>query len=64
MPAEIAVVKCAAHKCGIDVITAGNRYADEMARYCATQTCLFSQGHDTAADSECVTEHLLTVSDK
>ena len=63
MPAEKAVVKCAAHKSGNDLVTAGNRFADEMARYCALQSCIFDQGYMDALDCECVAEHLLSITD-
>ena len=32
LPVDISVVKCAAPKTGNDFVTAGNRYADELAR--------------------------------
>ena len=63
MPAEIGVVKCAALKSGNDLITAGNRFVDEMARYCALQSCIFDQGYIDALGCECVTEHLLPITD-
>lgn len=31
------MVKCFAHKSGKDLVTLGNKYADQLAKYCALQ---------------------------
>ena len=63
LPSELAVVKCAAHKSGTDPITAGNQYADEVARYYAHQTCTLDQERYEKMYYDLAAQNLISVAD-
>ena len=61
LPAELALVKCSAHKSGPDNITLGNNYADQIALYSALYTCTYCQNIGAVYGIEPVTQNLLCV---
>lgn len=56
---EISAVKCAAHKSGCDFVTTGNSFVEEMARYCALDSCIFYQDEQCKLDNGPVSNKFL-----
>ena len=62
-PVQIEIVKCAAHKSGCDFVIAVNRFADNMAKYYALESCTFNKEFPEESGNNVVTTLLLTAAD-